>query len=351
MIFTDIAAASLRLLPPETAHQATIFALKAGLGPVVREAVDPVLRVNVAGLNLPNPIGLAAGFDKNAAVGAAMVQAGFGWAEAGTVTPLPQLGNPRPRLFRLAEDHAVINRMGFNNAGLKNFVGNFEKQKQRGGLLGANIGANKTSDDRIGDYVSGVKALWGLPDWFTINISSPNTPGLRELQSGDALEELLGRVMEARLNMAGDRPSPPFFLKLAPDMNEIQIAQICEAALQFGVDGLIVSNTTLDRPDTLQSANHSQTGGLSGRPLFEHSTQVLRIFSGYAHGKLALIGVGGISSGADAYVKIRAGANAVQLYTAMAFHGPSLVGRIKTELAALLRADGFANIADAVGKD
>ncbi len=351
MSITNIASMALRHLPAETAHEITIAALKAGLGPVQRAGDDPVLRTQFCGLDLPNPIGLAAGFDKNSEVGAAMIRAGFGWAECGTVTPLAQDGNPRPRLFRLSEDGAVINRMGFNNAGLEVFARNFHAQKKSAGALGANIGANKTSKDRIGDYVTGLKRLWGLPAWFTINISSPNTPGLRELQGGDALEELLGRIMETRAALCGDGPNPPFFLKLAPDIHEAQIVQISDATCKYGIDGLIISNTTIERPDSLQSHYRGETGGLSGRPLFDRSTKVLSDFHSATKGRLILIGAGGITTGDDAYDKIRAGASAVQLYTALALHGPSLIRKIKARLADRLRADGFSSVGAAVGRD
>ncbi len=350
MSMHDLGSALLRHVPAESAHQLGLCALRAGLGPVQRQADDAVLRTQVGPLRLPNPIGLAAGFDKNAQAGAALLRAGFGWVECGTVTPLAQTGNTRPRLFRLRQDGAVINRMGFNNAGLERFRRHFAAQKARAhGALGANLGANKDSADRAGDYVTGLRALWGLPDWFTINVSSPNTPGLRALQGKDALEDLLGRLMEARLALAAGQPSPPLFLKLAPDLNEAQIAQICSAARAFGIDGLIIGNTTLHRPAGLRSRYRNQAGGLSGRPLMARSTAVLRDFAEASEGALALVGVGGIASGADAFAKIRAGASAVQLYTALIYHGPSLVQRIKSELAQILRVEGFASVQDAVG--
>jgi len=336
-------------MPAETAHLLTIKVLKAGLGPKNRTDDDPILRTNICGLDLPNPIGLAAGFDKNAEVGAAMLRAGFGWVECGTVTPLAQAGNPRPRLLRLSQDGAVINRMGFNNKGLGVFKHHLIAQNEHKLMIGANIGANKMATDRIGDYVTGLKSLLGLPAWFTINISSPNTPGLRDLQSKDALYDLLGRFMESRVGLMGDQPSPPIFLKVAPDLDDLQIQQIGDAACHFALDGLIISNTTLARPDSLLSAARTQSGGLSGTPLFERSTSVLRAFKTVTNGKTTLIGVGGIASGADAYAKIRAGASAVQLYTALAFHGPSLVTTIKADLVACLRADGFSSVAEAVG--
>lgn len=347
----DLAGAALRHLPAETAHGLTIRALKTGFGPVDRTPDDPVLRTQFCGLDVSNPIGLAAGFDKNGAVGASMIRAGFGWVECGTVTPLAQAGNPRPRLFRLNADEAVINRMGFNNAGLKRFAQNFARQKAPSGPLGANIGANKAAKDRIDDYVTGLEALWGLPDWFTINISSPNTPGLRELQEKDALHDLLGRIMEARLRLTGDQSSPPFFLKISPDLDDSQIENISDAACEYGIDGLIISNTTTQRPDTLLSPARKEAGGLSGRPLFARSTEVLRAFRSVSRGRLTLIGAGGITCGADAYAKIRAGASAVQLYTALAIHGPSQIVKIKNELADILRAEGFSSVIDAVGRN
>jgi len=349
MSLYDLAGVVMRRLPAETAHGLTIQALRAGLGPVQHTPDDPVLRTHLGPLEMTNPIGLAAGFDKNARAGAAMIRAGFGWVECGTVTPLPQAGNPRPRLFRLTQDGAVINRMGFNNDGLDHFARNLAAQRRRAPMIGANIGANKTSKDRIGDYVTGLKTLWGLPGWFTINISSPNTPGLRELQGKDALQELLGRIMEARADLSADQPSPPFFLKVSPDLDDTQISQISEAARHYALDGLIISNTTISRPDGLQSAARGEAGGLSGKPLFTRSTEVLRSFRHATKGRVPLIGVGGIASGADAYAKIRAGASAVQLYTALALYGPSLVGTIKAELAEILRANGFANVGEAVG--
>jgi dihydroorotate dehydrogenase len=350
MTLFDFAGAALRHLPAESAHKMGICALHAGIGPIQKTPDDPLLHTRIATLDLPNPVGLAAGFDKNAQAASAMIRAGFGWAECGTVTPLAQAGNARPRLFRLRRDQAVINRMGFNNAGLERFARNIRQQKQRPGLIGANIGANKTADDRIQDYVTGLERLWGLPDWFTINISSPNTPGLRALQDKDALQDLLGRIQEARVRLAKGKASAPVFLKLSPDLEERQIGQICDTACHYGLDGLIISNTTLDRPDDLKSISRTQSGGLSGQPLFARSTEILRLFHHAAQGRLTLIGVGGIASGQQAYAKIRAGASAVQLYTALAYQGPSLIQTIKHELADCLRADGFASIADAVGQ-
>ena len=342
-----LATRALRLIDPEDAHSLTIAALKAGLGPRAGVSVDPSLAVEAGGLSLPHPVGLAPGFDKNAEVPAAMLAAGFGFVECGTVTPRAQAGNPRPRLFRLTEDRAVINRMGFNNAGLDAFAARLAA-RPRGGVVGANIGANKDSEDRIADYVTGLKRLWGLASYFTINISSPNTPGLRALQTRSALEELLGRVAEARRELAATRDYP-LFLKVAPDLEDGEVAEIVEASVRFGLQAIVVGNTTLARPAGLRSPARAEAGGLSGAPLMAPSTAVLRRFHEAAHGRIDLVGVGGIASGADAYAKIRAGAKAVQLYSAMVFEGPGLVVRIRRELSERLRADGFARPGDAVG--
>lgn len=343
-VIHDLSARLLHVLDPEDAHGVTIKALKAGLGP--RDgADDPILATRVAGLALPNPVGLAAGFDKNAEVFGPMLAAGFGFVECGTVTPLAQPGNPRPRLFRLTQDRAVINRLGFNNQGLEPFA---TRLARRGGrLVGANIGANKDSEDRVGDYVTGLTRLWGLAAYFTINISSPNTPGLRALQTRAALEDLLGRLAQARdsLPPAG---RVPMFLKVAPDLEDGEVEAIVETVGAHGLDGIIVSNTTISRP-ALRSPQAGETGGLSGAPLTALATEVLARFHAVAGGRLVLIGAGGIGSGADAYARIRAGASAVQLYSAMVYEGPGLVRRIKTDLAQRLRADGFTSVAAAVG--
>ena len=343
----DLAARALHLLDPEDAHRASILGLKLGLGPVDQAPDDPILATTIAGLALPSPVGLAAGFDKNAEAPDAMLRAGFGFVECGTVTPLPQVGNPRPRLFRLSEDRAVINRMGFNNAGLDAFAANLAARRHKG-VVGANIGANKDSDDRIGDYVAGLRRLWGLASYFTVNISSPNTPGLRALQTRAALEDLLGRLGEARrdLNPTGDYP---VFLKVAPDLEDGEVETIVETVAAFGLQGIIVSNTTVSRPDSLRSPRRTETGGLSGPPLMSLSTQVLARFHAANSHSLTLIGAGGIATGADALAKIRAGASAVQFYSAMVFEGPGMVVQVKRDLAARLRAEGFASVADAVG--
>ncbi|MDB5426459.1 MAG: pyrD [Phenylobacterium sp.] len=339
-----LATRALRALDPEDAHGLAIAGLRLGLGPAGGPD-DPILASSLASLALPNVVGLAPGFDKDAQVFAPMLRAGFGFVECGTVTPLPQAGNPRPRLFRLSEDRAVINRMGFNNRGLEAFAGRLARRGP--GMVGANIGANKDSEDRIGDYVTGLKRLWGLASYFTINVSSPNTPGLRALQTRAALDELLGRLAEARdaLPPAG---CAPMFLKVAPDLEAGEVEAIVGTCLAHGLAGIMVSNTTVSRP-ALASRFAGEAGGLSGAPLMALSTRVLGEFAQASAGRLALVGVGGIASGEDAYAKIRAGAGAVQLYSALVFEGPGLVGRVKRELAARLRADGFASVSEAVG--
>mgnify|MGYP006400604981 CR=1 FL=1 len=341
----SLAAGALRQMDPEDAHGLTIRALQMGLGPRASGPEDPILAITFCGLSLPNCLGLAAGFDKNAQVFAPMLAAGFGFVECGTVTPLAQAGNPRPRLFRLSKDKAVINRMGFNNEGLEPFAARLARRRR--GVVGANIGANKDSDDRIGDYVTGLRRLWGLASYFTINISSPNTPGLRALQTREALQDLLGRLGEARdsLPAAG---AAPMFLKVAPDLEEAEIEAICDVVAQAGLEAVIVSNTTIARPADLRSADAGEAGGLSGAPLLTASTRVLRQFHEAAQGRFPLAGAGGVASGADAYAKIRAGACVVQLYSALVFQGPGLVTRIKRDLAARLRADGFTSTAEAV---
>ncbi|MDO8800597.1 quinone-dependent dihydroorotate dehydrogenase [Phenylobacterium sp.] len=340
----DLAARALYVLDPEDAHGVTIKGLALGLGPRARRD-DPILATTVAGLALPNCVGLAPGFDKNAQVFGPMLAAGFGFVECGTVTPLPQAGNPRPRLFRLTEDQGVINRMGFNNQGLEPFAARLARRGP--GVIGANIGANKDATDRISDYVTGLTRLWGLASYFTINISSPNTPGLRALQTKAALEELLGRLAETRDRLPAEG-RVPMFLKVAPDLEAGEVEAIVETVIANGLAGIIVSNTTISRPN-LRSSQAGETGGLSGAPLRALAQQMMETFHSAAGGRVALIGAGGIASGDDAYARIRAGASAVQLYSAMVFGGPGLVTRIKTDLARRLKAEGFACVADAAG--
>ncbi|MEW5683635.1 MAG: quinone-dependent dihydroorotate dehydrogenase [Pseudomonadota bacterium] len=339
-----LVTAALRGFDPEDAHGLAIQALKLGLGPVA-PADDPILATELAGLKLPNPLGLAPGFDKNAEVFGPMLRAGFGFAECGTVTPKPQAGNPRPRLFRLTEDRAVINRMGFNNAGLEAFAARLERRGR--GVVGANLGANKDSEDRFADYTACLRRLWGMASYFTINISSPNTPGLRALQTKAALDELLGRLV-ATADSLPQGVAVPMFLKVAPDLEDGEVEAISDTVAKHGLAGVIVSNTTISRP-ALASSHKDEAGGLSGAPLLGLSTEMLRRFHAASAGRFVLIGAGGVANGADAYAKLRAGASAVQLYSALAYEGPGLVVRIKRDLAQRLRADGFRSVAEAVG--
>jgi dihydroorotate dehydrogenase len=339
----DAAAGLLRLLPAEAAHNASL-ALTRAAAPFLppAKADDPRLGLTALGLSFPNPIGLAAGFDKNAQVPGAMGRLGFGFVECGTVTPRPQPGNPKPRLFRLPEDRAVINRLGFNNLGMAAAARNLARRGP--GIMGINIGANKDSTDRISDYVHAFALLSPLADYVTVNISSPNTPGLRGLQNREELTRLLGALTAARKNAI------PLLLKIAPDLDGHALDDIASVARASGIEGLIVSNTTIARP-ALRSRLAQEAGGLSGEPLFGPSTEILRQMRRRLESSVVLIGVGGISSGADAYAKIRAGASLVQLYTALVYQGPGLVTRIKRELAQFLTRDGFAHVADAVGVD
>lgn len=342
--------AALHCLDAETAHEMALRALAAGLGPKGGPVTSPRLATVLAGLMLANPVGIAAGFDKNAQAVRAALAAGPGFVEVGAVTPRPQPGNPRPRLFRLREDRAVINRLGFNSDGM-DAVGRRLRAARRAGLgagvVGVNLGANKDSEDRAGDYVAVLQHLWEVADFFTVNVSSPNTERLRELQGRVALDALLDRVMAARAQLGG---SKPVFLKIAPDLAERELADIASLALAHRLSGIVATNTTVAR-EGLRSAHAVQAGGLSGRPLFARSTEVLRTLRRLTAGRLPLIGVGGIGSAEDAYAKIRAGATAVQLYTAMVYEGIGLVGRIARGLDRLLARDGFANVAEAVGAD
>ncbi|HEX7968581.1 MAG TPA: quinone-dependent dihydroorotate dehydrogenase [Stellaceae bacterium] len=347
MLF-DLALPLLRALPPETAHRATIRALSAGLAPHRRCADPPQLRIKLWGQEFPNPVGLAAGFDKNAEAPDAMLRFGFGFVEVGTVTPRPQPGNPRPRLFRLVEDEALINRLGFNNDGLPAVAARLAARRRRNGIVGANIGKNRDTLDDAADYVQGVTTLAPLADYLVVNVSSPNTPGLRELQRKSTVIALIERLLAARASVMPDDP-PPLLLKIAPDLTQAERADLAAAALVTGIDGLVIANTTVARPATLGSPEAHEPGGLSGKPLFAPSTALLAEMYRLTGGRLPLIGVGGIASGADAYEKVRAGASLVQLYTALVYQGPGLVARIKQELAGLLARDGFAALGDAVG--
>lgn len=334
-------------LDAETAHKTTIRLL--GAMPAASPPVaDQVLAVRLAGLDFPNPVGLAAGFDKDAQVPRQMLGFGFGFVEVGTLTPLPQTGNPRPRLFRLREDEAVINRMGFNNGGQIDALARLQRINRKGGIIGVNIGANKDATDRIADYATGVRQMAMVADYLTINISSPNTPGLRALQDKGALVELLAGVMDARREVAGDN-GPPVFLKVAPDLESADIDDIVAVGIEQKLDALIVSNTTISRP-ALRSALAAEAGGLSGAPLHDLALQRLKDFHTASGGQLPLIGAGGIASGEQAYARIRAGASLIQLYSALVYHGPGLAARICADLKTLLVRDGFANVSAAVGK-
>ncbi len=346
----------LRLMDPETAHGLAVRALKSGLAPGSPAVNDAILRSEVWGLPFANPLGLAAGFDKNAEVADAMLAQGFGLVEVGTVTPRPQAGNPRPRMFRLLADGAVVNRLGFNNQGLEVVARRLAGRRWPGtpnaqaGIVGANVGPNRDSPDPAADCATGVRALAPLADYLVINVSSPNTPGLRDLQGREALRTLLSRVMEARAESEAESGmKPPLLVKIAPDLSEDDRRDIAEVVLEAGIDGLIATNTTVARPDSLVDRHKAETGGLSGRPLMEPSTAVLADMYRLTGGRLPIIGVGGVASGRDAYAKIRAGASLVQLYTGLVYHGPGLVGRVNRELAGLLRADGFSTIGEAVG--
>jgi dihydroorotate dehydrogenase len=327
----------------ERAHGLTVAALRANPFPTT-SSVDPILASNVCGINFPNPVGLAAGFDKNAQVPHAVLGLGFGFVEVGTLTPLAQAGNAKPRLFRLVEDEAVINRMGFNNDGQQVAHDRLVAAQVKGGVVGVNIGANKDAVDRIADYVTGIKMMSDAATYLTVNISSPNTPGLRALQDEGALAALLDAVDEARAPNG-----PPLFLKVAPDLAPADIDAI--ARLTVGkVDALIVSNTTISRPP-LKSRAANESGGLSGGPLRDLAQQRLIDFRAATGGQMPLIGVGGIASADDAYARIRAGASLLQIYSALVFHGPGLGRRINAGLKALLQRDGFTNVAQAVGAD
>lgn len=344
----------LRFITPEQAHGLALKALRKGLVPHLAGPDDPVLATRLWGIDFPNPIGLAAGFDKDAEVADQVLKLGFGFVEAGTVTPRPQPGNPKPRLFRLDADEGVINRFGFNSQGLAPFVKHLGQRRAAGakGIVGANVGKNKESEDAIEDYVLGVSATCRLADYLVCNISSPNTPGLRSLQARSEMSALLTQVLAVRdASIPEAAARPPLLVKVAPDLDDAALADVAEVALATGVDGIVMGNTTLSRPASLSSPDKGETGGLSGKPLMALSTERLAALARLVDGRLPLIGVGGVASGADAYAKIRAGASLVQLYSSLVFHGPGLVNRVKSELAACLKADGFAHVSDAIGAD
>jgi dihydroorotate dehydrogenase len=335
---------ALHRLDPETAHGLSLKALSTGLVPLPGAFTTPRLRTRLAGLDLPNPVGLAAGYDKNAEAVGPLTRAGFGFVEIGAATPLAQPGNPRPRLFRLPEDQAVINRFGFNNDGAAAIAARLARADRRV-PVGLNLGANKASDDRAADFARVLAVAGPHVDFATVNVSSPNTERLRDLQGKAALSALLAGVLATR---DGLPRRIPVFLKIAPDLSEAELADVAEVALASGVDAVIATNTTLSR-EGLKSRHRGETGGLSGAPLFARSTRVLARLSHLTQGRLPLIGVGGIGSAEDAWAKIRAGASAVQLYSAMVYRGLSLVTGIALGLDARLAAGGFANVAEAVG--
>ena len=342
-----LARPALFALDPERAHRLTIAALKAA--PALLPAKPGALAVEVAGLHFPNPVGLAAGFDKDAEVPDAAMGLGFGFVEVGSITPQPQAGNPKPRLFRLPEDCAVINRMGFNNGGAAAAAERLERRRGRPGILGINIGANKDSADRIFDYATMARAMARHASYIAVNVSSPNTPGLRALQDEGPLHELLGAVIDARDEKCG-LGGPPVFLKVAPDLEPADIDSIARIAIDLQLGALIVSNTTVSRP-VLRSHHAGEAGGLSGAPLRDLALQRLRDFRTATGGAVPLVGVGGIASAEDSWQRIRAGASLVQLYSALVFEGPGLARRIVRGLESLMRRDGFGSIAEAVGNE
>lgn len=337
---------ALHLLDPETAHGVALRALNTGLAGGSGPVTSTRLRTTVAGLALPNPVGVAAGFDKNAVAVDATLRTGFGFCEVGAVTPRPQPGNPKPRLFRLSADRAAINRFGFNNQGMEQIHANLTRHR-RNGVVGVNLGANKDTPDKAEDFIAVLRTFHGSVDFATINVSSPNTEKLRDLQGRAALEDLLGRVLEARSALP---KHIPVFLKIAPDLTDADVTDIAEMSLAHGVDAIIATNTTIAR-DGLNSAAGKEAGGLSGAPLFESSTAILAMIYRKTRGRIPLIGVGGITSAEDALAKIRAGASAVQLYTAMIYHGVSLGAKIARDMDQIMARDGIANVADLVGAD
>lgn len=359
------------LLDPENAHRLAIWAASKGLVPKENRPDPDVLSVSVWGRNFSNPIGLAAGFDKDAKAVEGLLGIGFGFVEVGSVTPVPQDGNPKPRVFRIREQDAIINRYGFNSEGIMAIAkrlgaqsGKLKLEENRNGgkptggkagsgILGVNLGKNKTSTNSSSDYVQGVHSLAQYADYLVINVSSPNTPGLRMLQGRKELKNLLKTVLAARDEMQwGAEGPPPLLVKIAPDLSHEDLADIAAVALSGGVDGLVISNTTVSRPHSVQGlANADEAGGLSGKPLLKMSTDILREMYQLTRGRVPLVGVGGVSTGQDAYSKIRAGASLVQLYTTFAYEGPAAVPRIKAELAACLEADGFKSVAEAIGAD
>ncbi|YBV95388.1 quinone-dependent dihydroorotate dehydrogenase [Phyllobacteriaceae bacterium JZ32] len=350
-LFETFGRRALFALEPEQAHGLSIAALKSGVFSCGRNS-DPALAVTVAGLPFPNPLGMAAGYDKNAEIPDELLKLGFGFAEVGTLTPLPQSGNPRPRIFRLIEDRAVINRLGFNNEGHEAAFRRLFARSGKAGIVGVNIGANKDSADRIGDYVAGIRRFYPLAGYFTANISSPNTPGLRDLQARESLRELLARVLKARDDEAAKSGIVrPVFLKIAPDLTEEGLDDIAAEVKAHPLDGLIISNTTLSRTGLKSTKNAGEAGGLSGAPLFERSTIVLAKMRAKIGPELPIIGVGGVDSADTALAKIRAGADLVQIYTGLVYRGPSLPGEIVNGLSQRLKREGVKSIRELRDRD
>ena len=343
----------LRLLPPETAHELTINLLRSNL--ILQKKHSKLfksLKQTILGINFNNPIGLAAGFDKNAEVINQMFSYGFGFVEIGTVTPKIQLGNEKPRIFRLVEDEAIINHLGFNNKGSEKILSNiksFYENKDINKIVGINIGKNKSTQNDIDDYLYCVEKLGMYSDYITINISSPNTPGLRDLQLRGRIEQLVKKI-QAKQSEIEELVKKPIFIKISPDLNDEQLRDIALMSLANNVNGLIISNSTIQRPDTLISNYKNELGGLSGKPIFLNSTILLKKMYSLTNGQITLIGVGGVSSGHECYEKIKAGASLVQLYTALVYQGPKIINKILKELDTLILIDGYKNVSDAIGK-
>jgi dihydroorotate dehydrogenase len=341
----------LRWFDPEDAHRLAIQGLKL-LPPIRPRPDDAKLSVRAFGLNFPNPVGMAAGFDKSAEVPDALLRLGFGFVEIGTVTPKPQTGNPRPRLFRLDRDEAVVNRMGFNNDGAEAVLRRLAGRAHLGGIVGVNVGANKDSDDRVADYVKLIETFAPVASYFTINVSSPNTPGLRNLQQASALDDLLAKVIDARERVRQNAGDSPVLLKIAPDLSLTELDDVVHIARSRRVDGIIVANTTVARPSSLrEQARAKEQGGLSGRPLYRLSTRMVAETYVRAEGAFPLVGVGGIDSGGAALTKIRAGASLLQLYSALIYKGVGLVDDIKNDLASTLLRTGRDSLLEIVGAD
>lgn len=347
----DLARSFLLKLEPERAHELTLVSLEQGFHPRSMGPHDPRLAQRLWGMAFPNPIGVAAGFDKDGRAAKALLAMGFGFAEVGTVTPRPQAGNPRPRVFRLVEDGAVINRLGFNSEGHEAVLARLQKRSQLG-VIGVNIGANADSKDKAADYVAGLKVFAGLADYFVVNISSPNTPGLRELQAPDALDTLLARIVHARHEvMATGAPRRPVLVKLAPDIADEELEDIVAMLMRHGVDGIIVSNTTIARTALKDQTHAKEAGGLSGAPLFVPSTRMLANVYLLTEGQVPLVGVGGVASGGEALDKMRAGASLVQLYTGLIYHGTELIDDMKQALVEELDRAGAESIAGLIGSE